>query len=290
MASAGTPVEPVRLSYRAAPGCPGRDALLERLRWRAPALREVGGDTEAREFELVLTELSSHSWRGTLLLRTASGSPARRVILASTCAEALDLLTIIIAVAIDPRAARLGPAPFAPRSRRWRLSAGIGLGALFGLTPEVMPAVAAHVEVGFDRPPWLRPAARLVAARAQGPGHETAAGTAAFAWTAAALQACPLTLGRRFSVTGCLSLEIGVLEGHGSRVATPEAASLLWLAPGGVVRSAVALTRRLVLEVQGALSFPLERATFYFDRPMLDLHTVSRIVGSVGLALGMQFF
>jgi hypothetical protein len=78
-----------------------------------------------------------------------------------------------------------------------------------------------------------------------------------------------------------------LLSGEGISVTTPRTDRFLWVAAGAVARLRWTPGRRLVIEAQAGVAAPLERTTFVFEMPRVEVARVPALVASGGLMLGI---
>jgi hypothetical protein len=314
-AHADAPIEAVQLEYRAHKGCPPVETFLRWVRKRAPNARIATESEPARTFTIVVQPTSPEHWEGTLRISGLDGGVAERQITARSCRQAVSVLALIAAVAIDPRAeaplpadteadvpeepppVEEAPAPVVtaptppPAAGRWRWSLALSGGAAYGVSPRVVPVGTLSADLAREKDSGVfLPAVRLSVGRAQGARLETGAGDAAFDWTAAGLQLCPFALaGHSLRGTVCATFDAGILRGQGSNIAQATTATLFWAAPGAAVRVGWTFVEPVFVEAQGAATFPLRRATFAFDQPSRDLFQVPWVSVSAILGVGIRF-
>ena len=178
-------------------------------------------------------------------------------------------------------------------AHRWRFSAGVHPTFVFALSPDATPGWAVYGEAARDEPDILVPSFRVWATRASTEvettiGEETA--LASFRWTALRVDGCGIRLGEAdLSVTGCLTLEGGALEGYGT-----VAEIRPWFSVGVLGRLQWVILETLQLEAQGGLNLPLVRDTFYFESPLgpdnqVIIHDTPPVGGLVGAGVGIRF-
>ncbi len=92
--------EPIRLVYRAAPGCPSEDDFVARVRRAAPRVTLTSSDDATRIFTVTVGE--SGGKRGRLRIDGSSGAPGSRGVVGVGCAEVADILAFAVALAVDP--------------------------------------------------------------------------------------------------------------------------------------------------------------------------------------------
>src|SRR6185369_6703470 len=102
------------------------------------------------------------------------------------------------------------------------------------------------------------------------------ASRARFTLTRAELSICPASLG--FAATVglrlCAAGALGMLSGEGISVTTPRTNRFPWAAAGAVTRLRWAPGRRLAIEAQAGVAGPLERTTFVFAMPRVEVAKV----------------
>jgi hypothetical protein len=122
---------------------------------------------------------------------------------------------------------------------------------------------------------------------------ELPSGAAArFQWALMEVEGCPVRLGgTRLAIHPCLAFHLGAIHGEGRRISQPKQTVSLWTDVGLMLRLRLAVTARLLLEVQGALTLPLHRPTF----DIVDMgspttaYSVPRLGGSAGIGAAYRF-
>src|SRR5262249_395523 len=149
------------------------------------------------EIQPIVTE----NYSAGFTLMQESGRLSRRQIVAKTCSEALDALTLLVTLALDPgddeEPAAL-PAPVPPRAetplqeapvlpptlpstdRVFGLAAGAGALATWGPSPSVMPGAFLYFGADLSGQGLFSPAIRLSAAHLTRDGVSESGGTAGF--------------------------------------------------------------------------------------------------------------
>lgn len=165
----------------------------------------------------------------------------------------------------------------------WAVGADAGL--LFGPAPHPLLFGALFVD--------LEPALRGVAKRASfrlgalagASSTDTRVGAVRH-WLAAGYgEVCPVRIGSsQLEIEPCFSLQVGA-TGVSVRAAPRNAGSLLWLAPGAVLRLQLALPARFAFEANAGLSVPLQRNEI--DVGSEPLYRAER--GVVQLGLGVSW-
>lgn len=95
------PAEPVTFEVEAPTGCSDSSSFFRAVRARTARVRESEGSPTERRFKVSLLPFSG-GFEGRLSVVTAEGGGAERRIQATTCHEAVDALSLVAALAIDP--------------------------------------------------------------------------------------------------------------------------------------------------------------------------------------------
>lgn len=309
--------EKVRILYRAPEGCPDERAFLDGVRGR------VGSDWEAAPEELarridVQVRPEGERYVASIEFLNAGGERVRRVVSGKFCANVVNGIALVTALAIDsrveealeqsePATARepadpVKPAPRAalpPRERAAErvppaaplvVRAGARAGAVTGVGPTAAfgPGLFAGVEAS---PLELAVAVDLVRS-----GRVRRLGVAArYQLISARLEAGP-----RLAITSWLALspagffEAGALraeaEAEPPRVERGAPGTALWLAPGVVARAAASWGPLFLgLELMGR--FPLVREQFYVEtdgQRAPVVHRVPEFSAGTALAAGVR--
>ena len=114
-AAAQTNEEPVFLEYHAPAACENDAQFFARARSRAPRMRLARPDERARRFVVDIEQRGGRT-SGRLTVRNPEGRQTVREIEARDCSEAVDALALIVALAVNPRAAEVPPAATSPRA------------------------------------------------------------------------------------------------------------------------------------------------------------------------------
>jgi hypothetical protein len=102
MAMAQGDEEPIRLDYRAGPGCLDEDSFVALVRARTPRVRLIDDGGRARTFQVRLAATARPS--GSVTVVDGVRTEGTRTVDADTCAEVADELSLIVALALDPHA------------------------------------------------------------------------------------------------------------------------------------------------------------------------------------------
>jgi hypothetical protein len=152
LAGAQTDEEPVFLEYHAPATCENDAQFFARARVRAPRMRLARPDERARMFVVDVEQRGGRTF-GRLTVRNPEGRQTVREIEARDCSEAVDALALILALAVNPRAADAPPGAMNPPTEGAPRAAPPG-------APEAAPTAPA---------PAAQPTAPSAAARAPTP-------------------------------------------------------------------------------------------------------------------------
>ncbi len=100
-ASAETAVEPVRIEYTGAAGCPSEQAVTQEILGRTPRARPARAGESARLFR-IFAALRGGRVVGRLEIVALDGTSTEREVTGQTCREVLEALTLVARIAIDP--------------------------------------------------------------------------------------------------------------------------------------------------------------------------------------------
>ena len=319
-------VTAIRVTYGSPGDCPGPGDFTSQVLRRTARLRLARPDEAGVVPMKVTLALGRHGYQGRLEVTRSDGRVLDREVDGETCEEVVAALALVTALAFDPHASSeplaplpeaaptVGPAreptspppaaaspraahrapeatprPRSPEPSRWHAAFGIGLGIRSGVTPD--PIVVAPVLAGFDLALAEPFTLSLLASfeRSQTDEIEVSRGHAAFRWTAAALEACPIAWARGpVTAAPCLRIEGGVLEAEGSQIVPARSERRAWVALGPAGRVQWVFLEPLFAEVGGALMTPLVRDRFFFW-PDATVHRPPLVGASGRVGLGVRF-
>ena len=311
--------EPVRLSYVAPAECPNEAAFAERVRERTSRLELAPPGALARSFNVVLS-VDAAGTLGRVDFVDVDGVPVSRSVRGATCDEVASGLALVTALAIDATANEaaaeaLPPAPPPPAPRAEAEPAPPPPGAASSPPPARTAQGEATAGIGAGLVGWAGPQGGLSldaflgwAFRPEGPSFrlsawhwrasdESAGREAVFFGWGGRLEGCPLRLGReRFFGEPCLGTNLGLFRAEGregAAVSQGETTDLFW---GDVLllgRLGIRLGRRVSVEAQGDLAFPLVRHRFGFNdasgNPTGDVFAIPAVGGGAELHVGVHF-
>lgn len=199
--------------------------------------------------------------RGTVTVVEADGTTRKRQLKAASCEEAVDALSLIATVTLDPDAmlgepppetpttpepAKTPVAPAEPKAPRkpprfhrapptepYRISFGLAGAMLLQMAPE--PAFGGTASAAFEINPGhaAAPFWRLSVTHAQRRGLDEPGGQASFAFTLPTLDLCPVRLGpRAFGLRPCAYGSLGVLKVWGEGTLRDETHARLYGSAG----------------------------------------------------------
>jgi len=201
-------------------GCATREALIEGVRQRSELVQFVDRAQAERTVFAEIQPLPEGGFSAGFTLVQGNGRLFRRKVIAKSCREALDALTLLVTLALDPLASDEPSAPAAPipaplpepiaeipiqeapqppapapapsPERVGTFTAGVGGLAAWGAAPSVMPGGFLYLGGGMVNSGVWSPAVRLSAAHAERDGIPESGATAGFVLNLVALVLCPL--------------------------------------------------------------------------------------------------
>lgn len=305
------------LDYRALADCPSESAFETALRGRLPAARRVDASEDVPRLFVRLPGEGTEP--GEISATLPDGTSLRRQVVSADCADAMQSMAVIAAMALEagrhpaapaplatstpdqPKPAAATPAPVAqvlpgppvelapsvavaPARWRWSVVAAGGIESASG--PGVSPAFVLGVELASASQHVWSASVRLNGMFAQSTQQvETA--SARFRLWSGSLDLCPTRLQRSaWDATACAQLVAGQLQGSADNVAQPRPQNMPWLGAGLLVRGAVRLSGALALELSAGARGLLVHDRFIFD-PAFPVHQVPVI--SADLLMGLRY-
>jgi hypothetical protein len=235
--------EATRFEFRAPAGCSSAEDFSARVTKRSWRIRLVADASARRSLVVDIQQTpAGGALRGTVTVVEADGTTRKRQLKAASCEEAVDALSLIATVTLDPDAmlgepppetppppkpppssvnrpeskpARKPPAGFyrAPPTEPYRLSFGLAGALLLQMAPE--PAFGGTASAAFEINPGhvAAPFWRLSLTHAQRRGVAEPGGQASFAFTLPTLDLCPVRLGSRaLGLRPCAYGSVGLLK------------------------------------------------------------------------------
>jgi hypothetical protein len=292
-----------RVDYDAPSGCPAARDFTAGVTGRTERARI------ARSADTVVVEVRVASGaliEGRIHIRGVDREAIERTVRAASCAEVVDALALITALAFDPDASAEarpreaepdlpppnpppGPTPPSPRPSsqaelEWAFGLGIGLIPFDSALPGNDVGLAAFVAASSEGK-TLAPEVLVIATRRTG-----SASQAKFSLTTLTLAGCPL----RFPATGalaarpCAGFELGALSAEGVGLAIERRPTRLWLAPMLLGRGEWRFAAPFAAHVGVGLSVPLTRQHYFFDSGE-RVHDIPAVSAGMELGLGVGF-
>ncbi|HEX5098310.1 MAG TPA: hypothetical protein VFV94_02375 [Polyangiaceae bacterium] len=319
LGAAARAAEPVRLSYEAPAECPNEATFVERVRERTSHVELAPPGALARNFSVVLS-VDATGAGGRVDFVDVDGVPVSRAVRGATCDEVTSGLARVTALALGatvndtapeeprpepppvtppapaqptpPASVRGGPPPPA-RTAPGEATAGIGAGFVGWAGPRGGLSLDAFLAWAF-RPqgPSLRLSAWHWRASDESAGRE-----ATFLGWGGRLEGCPLRIAReRVFAEPCLGTNLGLFRAKGfagPAVSRGETTDLFWGDGLLIGRLGIWLGRRVTVEAQGDLAFPLLRHEFGFNdangNPTGDVFVIPTVSGGAELHVGVHF-
>jgi hypothetical protein len=305
--------EATRFEFHAPDGCSSAEDFSARVRRRSARIRLV---TDAAAQRSLVVEIQqpgpTGALRGTVKVVEPDGATRTRQLKAASCEEAVEGLSLIATVTLDPDAL-LGepqpepkPAPPAPKpappkpppappppptSRRgsYRFSFGLEASALLHVAPE--PAFGGSVFAAFELQPGSLFATfvRLSVTHAERRGVEAPGGQAGFAYTLPALDLCPVRLGpKALALRPCGFVSAGVLEVWGNGTPFDETHQRFYGAAGAALLAQLRLSEAVEIVADGHALLPFRRDEYGFDGVRFFTTPTPGFSTGVGVAGGFQ--
>jgi hypothetical protein len=281
-----------RFELRSPAGCGSAEAFVAKVQRRSERIRLLPEAPGARSLIVEIQRAdAAGALIGTVTVVEPDGATRARRLKAKSCDEAMEGLSLIATVTLDPEALLSEPAkapppvappppappppavkPAPPPARtvpvpaRYRLSFGIAGSALFEASPQ--PAFGGSAAVTFEARPgevWS-PLLRLSLLHAQRRGLAHGAGDANFAFTVPALDVCPVRLGpSRLAIRPCAFGGIGLLKVWGTEAYDKKEHERASGSAGMSLLLAVRLSKALEIIADGRAGLALVRDEFAFD-------------------------
>jgi hypothetical protein len=304
--------EPTRLEFKAPEGCGSAEEFAARVGKRSSRIK-LAPDAGKRSLVVEIQPADAAGLlRGRVTLVEPDGATRARQLKASSCEEALDGLSLIATVTLDPEALMGEPAPppeappskpaeapkpqspkrpqplpiRAERVEPYRLSFGVGGAVLLHIAPE--PTFGGQIAAMFELSPGhvLSPAWRLSLVHAQLRGLERGAGEANFAYTLPTLEVCPVRLGPRvLGFRPCASATVGFLKAWGMELPERETHVRFFGAAGVslLALARVSKTFEIIADARAGLAvkrdeFAIDRVPF-FTTPALGFSSALGVAG-----------
>ena len=297
---APTEGETTRFEFRSPAGCSSAEEFTARVRRRSWRIRlETTAPAGARALVIeIQPPAAGGALRGIVTVVEPDGSTRTRRLKAATCDEAVDALSLIATVTLDPEAmlgepeperepepklpAEPKPAapspkpPAAPPPSRVKLGApdAAGIRISFGLAGTVLWRVAPEPAWGGSafaalevlRSSVFSPEFRLGVTHAQRRSLREPGGKASFAFTLPSLDVCPLRVGpRRVGLRPCGFVEAGWLKVWGDASGRDESHLRFHGQGGAALLAELQVSKSFEILADGRVSFPFARDSYGFN-------------------------
>lgn len=283
-------LEKVHIAYRvpADAECPDAASYRARITARNRGVSFVDRADAARVFDVEIDADPDGQLHGRLVVRDLAGVQTAREVFGATCAEVIDALALVAALALDPQRPqepRVVPAPVppaTPRPSRPRVAFGASAGGIYEAVPGLGPAGSAFIDV---RTGLVRVSVSGAVARGSA---SAGAANAAFTRVVGRVDLCRDVRQGPVRWAGCVRAEAGVLSGVGSNIEDPARVRRPWLAPGLGLTGTKALSGRLFGRLAFSLMVPLIRDRFLFA-PDTTVHRAGVVVPELMIGVGGWF-
>jgi hypothetical protein len=295
-AHAQQPSEPeaTRFEFRAPDGCSSAAEFAARVSKRSARIRLVSDAGAQRSLVVEIQQPQANgALRGTVKVVEADGKTRTRQLKAASCAEAVDALSLIATVTLDPDAfsgeppdetpkpeqvklpeeepkpPTRKPPPFrrAPPTEPYRFSFGLAGAVLLEMAPE--PAWGGTASAAFEINPGglAAPFWRVSLTHAQSRNVTHKGATAGFAYTLPTLDVCPVRLGPRvLGVRPCAFGTVGLLKAWGEGTPRNGTYSRLYGAAGVAVWAGLRVSEAFEIIADGRVALPFRRDEFSLQR------------------------
>lgn len=286
--------EATRFEFRAPAGCSSSEDFAARVGRRSRRIRLVSDASVRRSLVVEIQQApSGGALRGTVTVVEPEGATRTRRLKASSCEEAVEALSLIATVTLDPDAMTGEPPPEepppkpepkpsppssppkkpAPSFRRpppnepYRFSFGLAGALLLEMAPEPVPGATATAAFEINPGGIASPFWRLSVTHAQRRRMIAPGGAASFAFTLPTLDVCPVRLGpRAFGLRPCAFVTLGLLRTWGDDdTLQNETYSRLYGAAGVAAWLGWRVSEALEIIADGRVSAPFRRDEFAFD-------------------------
>jgi hypothetical protein len=306
-------------------GCATRDALVAGIKKQSDRVRFVERGQAQRALFAEIRAIAGRGFSAGFTLIRSSGRIAQRQVVAKTCAEALDALTLLATLALDPREddklvsantpatnastetpptitvtqaqPKIVGAPETPSPQSstsapadgayWTVAAGAGGLATWGPSPSTMPGVLLYAGVGWNQREPFSPWLRISASHVGREGIATRGGTAGFALDLVGLDVCPLGVAHfKLNLRACAAGTLGQLSAQGSATRLPQNLHRPFATLGGVALLSFEPGLRIELTAFFGVNAPLVRDSFQFRSDVF--FQVRPVTATAGIGLGFR--
>lgn len=313
LAQAPPVTEATGFEFHAPEGCSSAEDFTARVRQRSWRIRlQPGAGSTARSLRVEIQPPGSGgALRGIVTVVEADGAVRTRQLKAASCEEAVNALSLIATVTLDPDAMLGEPAPqsqpqpppvapkppvpvaaSSPRPRRPpapRLRFGVGLSAtlLLRMAPKPAPGGTAFVSLELQPQAVFSPLLRLALTHAQRRAVAAAGGDLNFAFTLPTLDVCPVRFGPpMFGLRPCAFASTGLLETWGSETSHAETHARFYGQVGAALLARLRVSEAFEIIADGRASLPFARDQYGFDRASAFTTPIPGFSASLGAAGG----
>jgi len=305
------------LELRAPSGCSSFEEFTALVRKRSARIHLT--TVSAPRTLLVELQEAGGAYRGSVTVKESDGATRKRQLTARSCPEAVDALSLIAVVTLDPDALTAEPEPESepepepppepkptrpqpprskpkptadvppePRAAPYRFSFAVLMSALFRHAPGVALGGSAAFAVELHPGRVVSPLFRLSVLHAEERQVRERGGDASFAYTVPLLDVCPVRIGSRwFGLRPCAYGGVGALYVWGS--AASQGNESHWR-PSGSAGSALLASLRVSEDVEiiadGRAGVAFPRDKFGFDRTPFHSTPTLGFSASLGVAGG----
>lgn len=302
--------EATRFEFRAPAGCSSSEDFAARVGRRSRRIHLVSDASGRRSLVVEIQQASSGSaLRGTVTVVEPDGATRTRRLKAASCEEAVEALSLIATVTLDPDAMTGGPPPEAPPPKPvppkpnppspppkkpppgvhrappdepYRFSFGLAGALLLEMAPQPVPGATATAAFEINPGRIASPFWRLSLTHAQRRRVAAPGGAASFAFTLPTLDACPVRLGpRALGVRPCAFVTLGLLRAWGEDALQNETYSRVYGAAGVAAWVGWRVSEAFEIIADGRVSAPFRRDEFAFD------HSVFFRTPTPGFSVGL---
>jgi hypothetical protein len=315
-AAAQTTPEPevARFEFRAPEGCGSAEDFTARVAKRSARIKLITQGSAPRSLAVEIQPADAAGvLRGRVTVVEPDGATRARQLKASTCEEAIDGLSLIATVTLDPGALMAEPvepepakplaepAPEPPKPPKkpqsiprraepielYRFALGVGGAALLEVAPE--PAFGGQLSAMFEMNPGhpLSPAWRLSLVHAQRRGVAEPTGEANFAYTLPTLEVCPVRLGPKvFGIRPCGFVTAGTLKAWGSEVFQEQERLRFFGAAGPALLVLLRLSKSVEIIADARAGFAFSKDQFAFDGEVFFTTPALGFSSAAGVSVG----
>jgi hypothetical protein len=317
LAQAPVEAEATRFEFHAPEGCSSADDFAARVRRRSWRIRLQSDAPAAARSLLVEIQppAAGGALRGIVTVVEADGATRTRQLKAASCEEAVNALSLIATVTLDPDAmlgepepqpepqpakpppkvaprkvARPRPAPVPvppPAASRVRFDVGLSATLLLRMAPEPAPGGSAFASLEWRSGSALSPLVRVVVTHAQRRDMPASGGDLNFAFTLPTLDVCPVRLGPQLlGLRPCAFASAGLLKVWGSGTLHNETHSRFYGQGGMALLAVLRSSEAFEIIADGRASLPFAHDQYGFDRVSVFTTPTPGFSASLGVAGG----